>query len=124
METAKERVTAKRLRFNFENIGDTDDYVCNDVVWQSYLPWKCVSWNFTVKRCFCEEHDAVCVLLGCCHVNDEGVIVPGGGQDGGTAAVGGGVSPIETGNKAGVVRLTEICQWLNVNLYHTFERPI
>ena len=46
METAKERVTAKRLRFNFENIGDTDDYVCNDVVRQTYLPWKCVSWNF------------------------------------------------------------------------------
>lgn len=40
METAKERVTAKRLHFNFENIGDTDDYVCNDVVQQTYLPWK------------------------------------------------------------------------------------
>lgn len=50
--------------------------------------------EFHVEAVFLEEHDAVCVLLGCCHVNNGVIVLRQSGQDGGTAAVGGGVSPM------------------------------
>lgn len=52
----KKKTARKLSSFNFENICDVGNYICNNVMQQSHLTSeRCVSWNFTVKQCFCKE---------------------------------------------------------------------